>query len=221
MSTENKNDKNTPSKVKHTALYYIAAIVCACILTTAILLVVFLPGPQKNVIENPSEVPPVSTPITPPAEDKPVVADKTTFVMPVVNGEVIQDFKFWHNATTDVYKLHKGIDFKAAAGTEVHAVLAGTVEFARRDTATGGRVVIDHGNGIKTIYMSIDIAENIKEGGKVERNAVIGTISSDIDCMGDEKDLGAHLHFEVLELNTKTNKYENVDPNKHLVLSEK
>ena len=212
MSTENKDDKNTPSKIKHTGLYYIAAIVCACILTTAILLVVLLPNKQKNSITYP---PTIESP------DAPTVSQKITFDLPIQNAEVIQDFNFWHNSTTDVYKRHNGIDFKAAAGTEVKAVAAGTVLEASVDLSTGGKVVIDHGNGLKTVYKSIDIAENIRQGSKVEKGTVIGKVSSDVDCMGDEKDLGSHLHFEVLEQNKTSGNYENVDPKKYLLLSDK
>lgn len=215
MSTENKDDKSTPtpSKIKHTGIYYIAAIVCACILTTAILLVVFLPGKQNNSITYP---PTIETP-----PDVPTVSQKITFAMPVANAELGQGYDFWQNTTLDKYELHTGIDFKVAAGSQVKAVLAGTVLEASVDISTGGRVVIDHGNGLRTVYMSIDIAENIKQGSKVEQGTVIGMVSSDVDCMGDEKNLGSHLHFEVLQENKTTGKYENVDPKIYLVLDEK
>ena len=209
MSTENRDDKNTPSKAKHTALYYLTAIVCACILTTAILLVVFLPNQQKTMVESP------------PVVDRPVATPTTKFALPIADGVVTSKFGFWYNDTLRKYTQHNGIDFKAAAGTNVKAVAAGTVEVADRDIPTGGRVIIDHGNGLKTVYMSIDVADNIKTGSKVEQGTVIGTVSSDTDCMGDEKNLGAHLHFEVLEKNDTTGKYAAVDPALHLVLSEK
>lgn len=211
MSTENRDDKNMPSKVrvKHNAMYYVAAIVCACILTTAILLVIFLPNQQRTTLTNP------------PTIETPVMSQNVKFVLPVENAEIITKFGFWENKTLGKYGQHNGVDFKAAAGEKVKAAAAGTIAEASRDITTGGRVVIDHGDGKKTVYMSIDVAENIKVGNKVEKGSVIGTVSSDVDCMGDEKDLGAHLHFEVLEKNKDTGKYEFVDPTLHLILSEK
>lgn len=216
MSTENKDEKSMPTettKIKHTGLYYVAAIVCACILTTAILLVVLLPGRQNNsityppTIENPSDVP--------------TITDKIKFNLPVANATLGQGYEFWQNVTLDKYELHKGIDFNAAAGTEVKAVASGTIIEASVDVSTGGKVVIDHGKGLRTVYMSIDIAENMKQGSKVEQGTIIGKISSDVDCMGDEKNLGSHLHFEVLQENKTTGKYENIDPKIYLVFDEK
>ena len=71
------------------------------------------------------------------------------FSMPVQNAELGTTFTFWHNQTLNRYNLHTGIDFKAEAGTSVTAAYAGTVESITDTILEGGKVVLDHGNGLR------------------------------------------------------------------------
>jgi murein DD-endopeptidase MepM/ murein hydrolase activator NlpD len=80
------------------------------------------------------------------------------------------------------------------------------------DALTGTEIVIDHGDGIKTVYHFVQAVEGLAAGAKVERGQVIATIA---EANGSEYKDGAHLHFEILQ-NGK-----NVDPATHLDLNEK
>ena len=80
---------------------------------------------------------------------------------------------YLNNATSPTYRSN-GVDYTAAAGTDVVAANAGTVVFAGTMDYTGYMVVIEHGWGLKTWYYnmgSVDCAV----GDTVERGAKIGT----------------------------------------------
>ena len=79
----------------------------------------------------------------------------------------------------------------------------------------GGKVVIDHGNGLKSEYASIDVAAGLQVGDSVAQGEVIGTVSAAADVMGNEYNEGAHLHFEV------TQDGKSIDPASYLDLDEK
>ena len=77
---------------------------------------------------------------------------------------------------------------------------------------SGTEIVVDHGNGLKTLYRFVEAKEGLKAGDSVEKGDVIATVA---EANGDEYKDGAHLHFEILENGKK------VDPAKHLTLEEK
>ena len=135
--------------------------------------------------------------------------------MPVSDATVGTAYTFWYNSTLNRYNLHTGVDFKADAGTSVTAAYAGTVESITDTLLEGGKVIIDHGNGLKTEYASIDVAPGLSAGDKVAQGDVIGSVSAAADVMGNEYNEGAHLHFEV------TQNGESIDPVTYLDLSEK
>ncbi|MCF8383549.1 MAG: M23 family metallopeptidase [Chlorobium sp.] len=78
-----------------------------------------------------------------------------------------------------VESYHKGIDISAPLGTPVKStakgriVLCGTVNEGFR--VHGNTVVIDHGQGLTTIYMHLH-AITVKEWQNVEKGEVIGTV---------------------------------------------
>ena len=80
------------------------------------------------------------------------------------------------------------------------------------DVLVGTQIVVDHGNGLKTVYEFVTAKEGLKAGDSVKKGDVIATVA---EATGKEYKDGAHLHFEVLE-NGKT-----VDPAGYLTLEEK
>ena len=87
-------------------------------------------------------------------------------------------------------RMHTGIDFGAAAGTPIHAAADGVVVSAGPLGGYGNATVIDHGNGLATLYghqSSIAVAP----GQRVSRGQVIGYVGCTGLCTGP------HLHFEV------------------------
>ncbi len=86
---------------------------------------------------------------------------------------------------------HEGMDLLGTVGTEVVATAHGIVELAKRSkTGAGNTVVLDHGNGYKTVYSHLG---NImaRRGQRVKQGDVIGKIGM------TGMTFAPHLHYEV------------------------
>jgi murein DD-endopeptidase MepM/ murein hydrolase activator NlpD len=110
--------------------------------------------------------------------------------------------------TTDVpgaSNPHRGVDYRAANGTNVYAAGDGSVTLARcqlnsvncgrtaRGGVTGGFAVeITHGDGEKTIYRHMTNPSTVSVGDAVTAGQVIG-------LSGSTGGVDPHLHFEVLK----------------------
>ena len=136
-----------------------------------------------------------------------------TFIMPV-NGTISKDYSEVpvFNSTLNRYSAHCGIDISAEAGAEVYAVYGGTVLDVTNSITKGVTVTIDHGNGLTTVYNSLESIEDVAIGDKVETGDVIGYVST---TNRQESADGAHLHFETLENGV------NINPSKYLFPEEK
>lgn len=146
-------------------------------------------------------------------DDEQVVVKPEGMIMPVDATGLIHDYGFYHNQTLNCYYEHTGLDFSAEVGTEVLAVASGTVEsIYKDDLLLGTEIVIDHGDGLKSLYRFVNEIEGLSVGDSVEKGEVIATIA---EANGNEYKDGAHLHFEITESGTI------VDPTKHLTLEEK
>ncbi len=144
------------------------------------------------------------------SDEDPPVDQKIVFTAPVKNATIGKEYTsstVVFNKTLGVYTGHMGIDFTADAGTEVLCAYAGKIESITTSYLQGTTVTIDHGNGLKSIYNSIEVKEGLSEGKTVSAGEAIGTVS---DNNRQEYKDGAHLHFEVTENGVK------VDPNKYL-----
>jgi murein DD-endopeptidase MepM/ murein hydrolase activator NlpD len=99
-----------------------------------------------------------------------------------------------YNPTTRDWRTHNGMDYAAAAGTEVWAAAEGTVYTIYTDDTLGTTVVIRHDNGYTTTYASL--AENVAVavGDQVQLGQVIGYVGATALL---ETALGDHLHFSV------------------------
>ena len=85
-------------------------------------------------------------------------------------------------------RLHKGIDI--AGQGSVMAADNGRVKFAGWDGDYGKAIIIDHGNGMETLYGHLSTI-SVKVGDVVEQGKKIGVKGSTGDSTG------VHLHFEV------------------------
>ena len=72
-----------------------------------------------------------------------------------------------------VQSVHQGLDFRAENGTPVGAMNSGVVILAREMFFEGGFVVIDHGQGLSTLYMHLSEIK-VREGDSVEKRQIIG-----------------------------------------------
>ncbi|QNI31238.1 M23 family metallopeptidase [Alloacidobacterium dinghuense] len=86
--------------------------------------------------------------------------------------------------------IHRGMDFRAASGTAVHAANSGRVILARSLFYEGNCVVIDHGQQFMTIYMHLSKIK-VSEGQNVHAYQLLGLSGS------TGRATGPHLHFAV------------------------
>jgi murein DD-endopeptidase MepM/ murein hydrolase activator NlpD len=85
---------------------------------------------------------------------------------------------------------HQGLDFRVPTGTPVLAMNDGTVLLARPLYFEGNFVVLDHGQGLLTLYLHLSEFK-VKEGDVVKRGQEIGLSG------GSGRATGPHLHVAV------------------------
>jgi murein DD-endopeptidase MepM/ murein hydrolase activator NlpD len=85
---------------------------------------------------------------------------------------------------------HFGLDFRVPTGTPVAAMNQGTVLLARFLYFEGNCVVIDHGQGLLTLYFHLSEFK-VKEGDVVKRGQIVGVSG------GTGRATGPHLHVAV------------------------
>ena len=88
-------------------------------------------------------------------------------------------------------KPHFGLDFVAPIGTKIYTTGDGIVtlsKFSRK--GYGNEIIIDHSFGYSTRYAHLDEIF-IKEGEKVKRGQLIGTLGN------TGRSTGPHLHYEI------------------------
>lgn len=222
--------KNSGSKglnfFRRNAVYLIIAF-CIIAIGLSVTLVLMNGGRPSVQLEAPLDNPneDVNVPVEPdkpnepviqpePVEpDKPVV-DVIEFIMPVNNASEIAGYSesMVFNGTLGRFSVHLAVDFFADEGTPVYAVEDGTVDSVTNGILEGVTVVIDHGDGLKTIYNSLADPNEVSVGQKVTRGQKIGEVSV---TNRQEYKQGAHLHFQVTEQGKL------VDPGKYLVFEEK
>jgi murein DD-endopeptidase MepM/ murein hydrolase activator NlpD len=90
----------------------------------------------------------------------------------------------------EVKSVHEGLDFAATAGSPVAALNSGTVLLARPLYFEGNCVVLDHGQGLMTLYLHLSEFK-VKEGDTVKRGQELGLVG------GTGRATGPHLHIAV------------------------
>jgi murein DD-endopeptidase MepM/ murein hydrolase activator NlpD len=120
-----------------------------------------------------------------------------------VEGSITSPFGKRQHPTTKVDEIHTGMDIDAKLGTEVKVIFDGVVEKVEDDQSLGLVVVVDHGNGYKSIYghlseVKTNVGDNVKKGDIIALTGNSGVST------------GPHLHFEI-QLNDQP-----VDPQEFL-----
>ena len=92
--------------------------------------------------------------------------------------------------TLKVQKFHNGVDFAAPSGTAILAAYSGNVVAASYNSSMGNYVMIDHGDGLYTIYMHASKLY-VSTGQSVSKGATIAAVGS------TGRSTGPHLHFSV------------------------
>lgn len=104
------------------------------------------------------------------------------FVWPTPNRRINQYYRG---------RYHTGIDIEGHYSSPIYASAGGTVTFAAFNRSGYGlHIIIDHGNGYKTLYGHASKIF-VKVGQRVERGQTIAMVGS------TGRSTGTHLHFEI------------------------
>lgn len=125
-----------------------------------------------------------------------VVYDNRAFIwpLPATSKKLTCDYGYRTHPVTGVKNsFHTGIDIgNAPTGTNIYASKSGKVIKAGWNTAYGNMIIIDHGNGISTLYghaskLLVSVGDTVKQGDIIAKVGSTGYST------------GPHLHFEFRE----------------------
>ena len=106
------------------------------------------------------------------------------------NGPITSPFGWRTHPVSGANKLHEGVDIGAASGAEIRAAAVGVVVSAGWLGGYGNAVVIDHGNGLATLYAHQSRLA-VAAGQLVAAGQVVGYVGATGYVTGP------HLHYEV------------------------
>lgn len=110
---------------------------------------------------------------------------------PVQVGYVSSGFGFRRHPILGFLKAHAGVDFAAPYGTPIYATAQGNVKSMGWQGGYGNAVVLNHGNGISTLYGHMSAFNtDISAGQTVQRGDLIGYVGSTGSSTGN------HVHYE-------------------------
>lgn len=90
-----------------------------------------------------------------------------------------------------IIRAHKGTDYAAVRGTPIRSTGNGKVSFVGRKNGFGNTVIIQHGQGIETLYAHMNgFAKGIRSGARISQGDVIGYVGSTGLASAP------HLHYE-------------------------
>lgn len=115
-----------------------------------------------------------------------------------VSGEIDRSYMvdaLAYDSTLGDWRTHSAIDIEAGKGDNVIACHSGTVERVYNDSLLGTVMVIDHGNGLRSVYGNLDEGSTAAVGTWVSAGTNIGKIGTTAISESSQK---PHLHFAML-----------------------
>ena len=97
--------------------------------------------------------------------------------------------------------FHRGVDISSQYGTRIIAPADGLVRFADIMNGYGRAIVVDHGQGITTLYGHLS-GFGVSAGQVIHRGDTLGYVGI------SGRSTGPHLHYEVRIFNTPVNPYK-------------
>ncbi len=122
----------------------------------------------------------------------PEIFFKKPFGLPLVdNTKITNSFGTIHK-TGDREIRHLGVDMGAPLGTPIGAMNDGVIRKTYFDTVYGNTVIIDHGQGIFSMYLHLNEIKTL-EGSMVKKGEIIGTVGKTGYATGPH----LHLSFKI------------------------
>ena len=111
-----------------------------------------------------------------------------------------------YSESKGAWRMHTGVDLAAPMGTPVLAAKAGRVLLVQAVGGYGNTVLLDHGEGVETLYAHLQQAL-VREGDWIGQGAQLGAVGTTGAATGP------HLHFE---LRNRAQALQAIDPTPHL-----
>lgn len=121
-----------------------------------------------------------------------------------VKGYVSSGIGMRRDPWTKQPEFHSGLDIPKPIGTPIHAPADGAVVYAGSSNGNGKSLILDHGEGITTLYAHLSKI-HVKTGQRVSKGQVIANVGN------TGKSTNPHLHYEV-----RVNKIP-IDPRRNLI----
>ncbi len=107
---------------------------------------------------------------------------------PTSSQKLLHGYGVYKNPSTGTTFENPGIDISAPVGSSVKTVASGTVSSVSFLPGFGSLVIVDHGNGVRSVYANLENVR-VSRGAKVNAGSVIGTSGENLD--------GPLVHFEI------------------------
>ena len=111
-----------------------------------------------------------------------------------------------YSESKGAWRMHTGVDLAAPTGTPVLAAKAGRVALVQAVGGYGITVLLDHGEGVETLYAHLQQAL-VREGDWIGQGVQLGAVGMTGAATGP------HLHFE---LRNRAQALQAIDPTAHL-----
>jgi murein DD-endopeptidase MepM/ murein hydrolase activator NlpD len=110
--------------------------------------------------------------------------------IPPVSATISDVFGTERVFNQEVQSRHQGLDYAVPPGTPVRAINGGVVILAREMFFEGNCVVIDHGQGLLSLYLHLS-EFRVKEGEPVQSGQIVAASG------GSGRATGPHLHLAI------------------------
>ena len=107
-----------------------------------------------------------------------------------VSGRITSPFGYRIHPITGNKSFHTGIDIASPQGTPVASAYDGTVAETGYTNGKGNYVLLDHGDGMQTLYCHLHEI-NVRENASILAGETVGFVGS------TGMSTGPHLHFEL------------------------
>lgn len=118
--------------------------------------------------------------------------------LPMNSFEFSSGYGVRMHPVTNKPDFHAGLDMRPRDNADVKATMAGRVVLARYNGNYGNTVMIDHGQGIQTLYAHLSRIQ-VSEGDQVAEGKQIGIAGN------SGLSTGTHLHYEIIVDNKPIN----------------
>lgn len=200
-----ENQGNKFLKFLKSNVYYILVVLALAIMVTVIALT--SSANAQNVNTDVDDDKGGSTGVvTPGVED---------FRVPLETFTILKEYnetELMYNASLKRWEAHKSLDLSASEDAKVMAIADGKVTQVYTNYLEGTVVVIEHSDGMKSLYGSLKEDVSVAVGDEVKQGQVIGKVGATANA--EHLDTN-HLHFELFRDGAK------VDPSEYIPFTDK